>query len=96
MRIVDADGLQVTVLPAYPDALLRVDGPFQVSKGRRNLIFRFREKDGLKLIHAGVRKEQTAVTGGRPHRTRADKGVLVLAVTDEKVNERLADLLVRF
>ena len=88
---VEADVIEVVVLAACADALLRVGGagvgagdcacPF--AHVRRALA----EEDGDELVHAGVREKEVRRIG---HERRAGHdGVLFLA---EEIEERLADL----
>ncbi len=88
---VEADVIEVVVLAAGADALLRVrrarvaagDGAAPLAHIRRALA----EEDGDELVHAGVGEEQVRRVG-HERRARHD-GVLFLA---EEIEELLADL----
>ena len=78
-----ADVLEVVVLAARPNALLRRRRP-------RIVAFLEPEERVLELVHAGVGEEQRRVVVGDDGRTRHERVAVPL---DEEVDELLSDLL---
>mmetsp|Transcript_79385 Transcript_79385/g.230479 ORF Transcript_79385/g.230479 Transcript_79385/m.230479 type:complete len:459 (-) Transcript_79385:73-1449(-) len=84
-----ADVLQVVVLAARTDALLRVGGALELREGVGRVDLP--HEDGLELVHASVDEEQGWVVVGH-HGRRGHEGVLLLL---KELDERAANLLRR-
>ena len=91
---VEADVLEVVVLAAGADALLRVcrtggQAFVQHAGPGVHIGTALAEEDGHKLVHARVREDACAIAAGVAHVITGDDGVLLLL---EEVEEALADL----
>jgi hypothetical protein len=83
-----ADIVQVVVLAAGADALLRVHGALELAEFRARI--RLAQEDRLELVHPRVGEQQRRVIVGHARRAGHER---VRVRLGEEVDERLSDLV---